>query len=57
MYKICLPVLGAETSLTGSTVGLTSVPDVQTGLTGTPTSLTGPAVPDNPVLKDSASNN
>jgi hypothetical protein len=31
--------------------------DIQTGLTDTPTGLTAPAVPDNPVLEDSTSNN
>jgi ribonuclease HI len=50
-------VLGTETGLTSSTVGLIGVPDVQTDLTDTPTGLTGPAVPDNPILEDSASNN
>jgi ribonuclease HI len=50
VQNLFLSVLGAETSLTGSTVSLTIVPDVQT-------SLTFPIVPDNPVLEDSASNN
>jgi hypothetical protein len=52
-----LSVLGVDTSLTSGTVGLTGVPDVQTGLTDTPTGLTSPAIPGNPVLEDSASNN
>jgi hypothetical protein len=57
VQNLFLTVLGVDTSLTGGTVGLTGVPDVQTCLTDTPTGLTGPAVPDNPVLEDSASNN
>jgi hypothetical protein len=57
MYKnLFLPVLDIEIGLTGSTVGLTGVPNMQTGLTDTPASLTGPAIPDNHVLEDSTSN-
>jgi hypothetical protein len=56
-HNLFLSVLGADTGLTGGTIGLTSVLDVQTGLTDTPTDLTRPAVPDNPVLEDSTSNN
>jgi hypothetical protein len=50
VQNMFLSVLGAKIGLTDSTVSLTSVPDVQIG-------LTGPAVPDNPVLEDLASNN
>jgi hypothetical protein len=47
--------MGVETGLTGSsTVGLTGVPDNQTGLTNTPT---GPTDPNSPVLENSASSN
>jgi hypothetical protein len=43
--------MGVETGLTGSsTVGLTGVPDNQTG-------LTGPTDPNSPVLENSASSN
>jgi hypothetical protein len=48
---------GAETGLTGNPIGLTGVLGIQTGLTNTPPDMTGPAIPDNPVLEDSASNN
>jgi hypothetical protein len=48
-----LSILGADTGLIGGTVGLTGVPDIQTSLTDTPTGLTGPAVPNNPILEDS----
>jgi hypothetical protein len=50
-------VLGIETSLSGSTVGLTNVPHFQTGLIDTPTGMTGPADPNSPVLENSASSN
>jgi hypothetical protein len=52
-----LSILGAETNLTGSPIGLTGVPGAQIGLTNTPTDLTDPAVPDNPVLENLASSN
>jgi ribonuclease HI len=55
VQNMFLSVLGAEIDLTGSTVGLTGVPDVQIGLTDTPTDLISPVVPDNPVLEDSTS--
>jgi hypothetical protein len=48
--NLFLAVLGADTGLTG-------VPNVQTGLTDTPTGLTSPTVPNNPILEDSTSNN
>jgi ribonuclease HI len=48
--NLFLSVLGADTGLTG-------VPNVQTGLTDTPTGLTSPTVPNNPILEDSTSNN
>jgi hypothetical protein len=48
---------GPETSLVGSTVGLTDVPDVQIGLTDTSTSLTGPTNPNSHVLENLASSN
>jgi hypothetical protein len=47
VQNLSLSVLGAETSLTSSTVGLTGVPDVQTN---TPTSLIDHADPNNFVL-------
>jgi hypothetical protein len=52
-----LSVLGAETGLTGSPIGLTGVHGAQTSLTDTPTGLTGPVVPDNPILENSVSSN
>jgi hypothetical protein len=51
-----LSILGTEIRLTGNPIGVTDVPGVQTGLTDTPTSLTGPTVPDNPILEDLAYN-
>jgi hypothetical protein len=57
MCKINLCLLGAETGLTGNPVSLTEVPGIQTSLTDKPIGLTDPAIPDNPVLEDSASNN
>jgi ribonuclease HI len=53
VQNMFLSVLGADTGLIGGTVGLTGVPDIQTSLTDTPTGLTGPAVPNNPILEDS----
>jgi hypothetical protein len=47
VQNMFLSVLDTTTGLTSSTVGLTGVPDVQTG----------PAVHDNPILEDSTSNN
>jgi hypothetical protein len=57
VQNLSMSVLGIETSRTGSTVGLTSVPDIQTGLTDTPTSLTSLVDPNNLVLDNSASSN
>jgi hypothetical protein len=57
VQNLSLSVLGPETSLVGSTVGLTDVPDVQIGLTDTSTSLTGPANPNSHVLENLASSN
>jgi hypothetical protein len=57
VQNMFMSVLGTDTGLTDGTVGMIGVPDVQTDLTDTPTGLTSPAVPDNPVLEDSASNN
>jgi hypothetical protein len=57
VQNLSLSVLGPETSLVGSTVGLTDVPDVQIGLTDTSTSLTGPANPNIHVLENLASSN
>jgi hypothetical protein len=51
---MCVHVQNLFLSVLGVDTGLTGVPDVQTD---TPTGLTGPAVPDNLVLEDSASNN
>jgi hypothetical protein len=52
-----LSILGVETGLTGSPIGMPSVHGAQTGLTDTPTGLTGPTIPYNPVLENSASSN
>jgi hypothetical protein len=57
VQNMFMSVLGTDTGLTDGTVGMIGVPDVQTDLTDTPTGLTSPVVPDNPVLEDSASNN
>jgi hypothetical protein len=45
-----LSILGAETGLTGSPIGMPGVHGAQTGLTDTPTGLTSPTIPYNPVL-------
>jgi hypothetical protein len=47
--SVSLSVLGVETGLTGNIVGLTGVPDDQTG-------LTVPANPNSPVLENLDSN-
>jgi ribonuclease HI len=57
VQNLSLSVLGAETGLTSSKVGLTGVPNFQTNLTDTPTGLTGPADPNSPVLENSVSSN
>jgi hypothetical protein len=57
VQNLSLFVLGAETGLTGSTVGLTNVLDVQTGLIDTPTGLTDLVDPNSIVLENSASSN
>jgi hypothetical protein len=54
---MCVHVQNMFLSVLGTDTGLTGVPDIQTDLTNTPTSLIGPAVPDNPILKDLTSNN
>jgi hypothetical protein len=56
VQNLFLSVLGAHTGLTGGTVDLIGVPDIQIGLTDTPTGLTSPTIPDNPILEDSTSN-
>jgi hypothetical protein len=54
---MCVHVQNMFLSVLGTDTGLTGVPDIQTGLTNTPTSLIGHANPDNPILKNSTSNN
>jgi hypothetical protein len=56
VQNLSLSALGAETGLTGNTISLTDVPDIQIGLTDTSTGLTGPADPSNSVLENLASN-
>jgi hypothetical protein len=51
-----LSILSAKTGLTSSPIDLTSVPGAQIGLTDPPTGQTGLAIPDNPILENSASN-
>jgi ribonuclease HI len=53
VQNLFLSILGVETALTGNTVGLSDVPNVQTGLTDTPT---GPTDPNSSVLENLASN-
>jgi hypothetical protein len=57
MLVIRILVLPKNRSVLSADTGLTGVPDIQTGLTNTPTSLIGHADPDNPILKNSTSNN
>jgi hypothetical protein len=57
VQNLSLSVLGIETGLSGSIVGLTNVPGFQTGLIDTPTGMTGPADPNSLVLENSASRN
>jgi hypothetical protein len=52
-----LSILGVETGLTGSPIGMPGVHGAQTGLTDTPTGLTGPTISYNPILENSASSN
>jgi hypothetical protein len=57
VQNLSLSVLGAETGLTGSPIGLTGVLGIQTGLIDTPTGLTDLADTNIPILENSASSN
>jgi hypothetical protein len=56
VQNLSLSVMGAETSLTGITVGLIGVPDIQTGLTNTLTGMIDHADTNSLVLENLASN-